>query len=93
MTPSAAPIRIARFAAFCGKSITHCWRVPSCIGSGSQLVSTLPMGTRPSMTMSAATASMPASTVRMRKARNAAEAMKNARSANIVAVIGEYRLS
>ena len=66
------------------------WIAPSCSRlAAATPVSTLPTGTRPSMTISAATASSPASTVRMRKARNAAEAMKKASSANIVAAIGE----
>ncbi len=42
-------------------------------------------GTRPSITIRAAIASSAASVVRMRKARNAAEAMKKASSANMVA--------
>lgn len=97
ITPIAAPIRIARFAAFCGTSMIHCWIVPS--GASRNHAGThawsvngrarkSPSGTRPSITTRAATASRPASIVRMRNARKAAEAMKKASSENIVAFIG-----
>ena len=49
----------------------------------------LPIGTRPIMRMSAAIARRRASTDRTRNARNAAEAMKNARSENMVEDIEE----
>jgi len=86
MTPRAAPMRIPRFAAFCGISMSQS---AACGRTGWIRA---PMGTRPSMRMKAATASRSASTVRTRNARNAAEAMKNASRENIVEDIAEYML-
>jgi len=83
ITPSAAPMRIPRLAAFCGMFMSHsaAWGRTGWIA--------LPIGTRPSIRMNAATASRSASNVRTRNARNAADAMKNASSENIVADMAE----
>ena len=83
MTPSAAPIRMPRLAAFCGTSISQ----SAASGIAGWIV--FPIGTRPSIRMNAAMASSIASMERIRKARNAADAMKKARSENMVADIGE----
>ena len=82
IAPIAAPIMIARRPALFGMSSIQS------ASSGSHGWIARPIGARPIRMMIAETSSSAASALRARKARNAAEAMKNASSANMVALHG-----
>ena len=87
MAPRPTPIATARFAARFGTSRSHS------VNAGNPGQRYSPIVTRPIIMTSAVARRSVASTFRARNARKAADAMKNARSANIVEASGAFTVS